>query len=279
MTSRSRERRAGGRLPGIWRGGLTPPAPLEQPPAQHGARNRGFLSWRIVSALLLIILSGLLFLFFTADAFYVHSIAVGGLNYMSREEVFALTEIADMHVFWVEPTTVRQSLLRSSSIADADVQIGWPPVMVRITIEEREPALIWEQSGVPVWIDVQGRVMRLRADRPDLLRVVAENDLEGVLDPNLRIDPNIVSGALQIHSLIPQMQTLRFDPNKGLGYGDGRGWDAWFGTGTDMPEKILIYNAIIATIRERGIEPSEISVTNPDAPYYCSLSSGCPGGS
>jgi hypothetical protein len=71
---------------------------------------------------------------------------------------------------------------------------------------------------------------------------------------------------------------LRYHPDKGLGYQDARGWNAWLGTGTNMPEKILIYNAIVANLQARGITPSEINVSNPDAPFYCSNVAGCGSG-
>jgi hypothetical protein len=142
--------------------------------------------------------------------------------------------------------------------------------MVSVTILERAPALVWEQSGVMVWIDLQGRVMRQRSNRTDLLRVQADPLLEG---PAINsIDPDIVNGALQLHQLMPELQVLRYHPDKGLGYVAGTGWEVWLGTGTNMPEKVLIYNAIVSNLQSRGILPGEINVTDPDAPFYSVVS-------
>ena len=267
MTSRSRERRRpAGREPGILRGPVAAVA-VERPLVQHGARRWGFASWRIFSGLITLALLALLFIFFTFDIFYIHSIAVGGLRYMTKEEIFALTGIADMHLFWVDPQEVQNNILRSPTIADADVQVGWPPNMVQIIIEEREPALVWVQSGIPTWVDVQGRVMNQREDRPDLPRVLSEVE-DGPLGQNVQIGVDVVSGALQLKALSPGLDTVRYNPGKGLGYQDQRGWMAWFGTGTDMPEKISIYNAIVDNLVGRGIQPREINVVDPDAPFY-----------
>jgi cell division septal protein FtsQ len=269
-TAKQREER----LPAIWR----PPAVAapqaeasERQQVQHGARSRIFVSWRLFSALIVVSLGTVLFLFFSADAFYVHSIAVGGLTYMTKEEVFALTDIANVHIFWVDPEEVRRSLLRSATIADAEVRIGWPPHMVQIIVEERQPALVWEQNGVATWIDLQGRVMRQRADDPDLLRIQAMNLPDATLGQTVPID--VVTGALQLRSMYPNIDVLHFDANDGLGYMDGRGWEVWFGIGTDMPEKILIYNAIVDDLLARGIFPYVVNLANPDAPYY-SVSQG-----
>jgi hypothetical protein len=175
-----------------------------------------------------------------------------------------------MHIFWVDPDQVRADILRSPTVADAVVRIGWPPNMVQIVITEREPALVWEQSGTATWIDLQGRVMRQRENRPDLMRVSVDDSVTGTV--GARVEPDIVSGAVQLQSLVPGVNLLRYHPDKGLGYNDQRGWETWLGTGTDMPEKVLIYNAIVSSLQARGIVPSEISVANPDAPYYSVLS-------
>ena len=269
MVSRSREsRRRPNRAPGIWRGPLASADRGERPAVQHGARDRDFLGWRIVSGLIVIGLGAVLVLFFSASAFYIHSIAVGGLQYLTKEEVFALADIADTHIFWADPAAIRQNILRSPSVADAEVQVGWPPNAVQIVIEERQPALVWEQAGVATWIDLQGRVMLLREDRPDLMRIVADNSDDGPPGPNVKLETGIVTGALQLHSLFPNLDRLRYHPENGLGYNDGRGWEVWFGTGTNMPDKILVYDALVHNLLGRGIQAAEINVANPHAPYY-----------
>jgi cell division septal protein FtsQ len=134
-----------------------PAETAERTEVQHGVRGRVYVSWRIFSGLIVASLLTALFMFFNADAFYVHSIAVGGLRYLTKEEVFALTDIANMHVFWVDPEQVRTNILRSPTVADASVQIGWPPQMVQIVIEERQPAVVW-MSGMGRW----GRMCELR---------------------------------------------------------------------------------------------------------------------
>jgi hypothetical protein len=280
MTSRARDKQrrgssASSRSPGIWRGPLTSPDP-DGTEVEHGVRPAG-MSWRLVSALIVVALIVVLTLFFTFDAFYVHSISVGGLHYLTVEEVFALSGIVvpgegNQHLFWLDPEEIRQNILRSPSVADVRVYIDWPPNMVQIIIEEREPALVWEQGGVAVWLDLQGRVMRQREDRPDLLRISVNNLVdESLLEANASVDQDVVTGALQLQELLPDTHMLRYDATKGLGFQDNRGWDAWFGVGTGMPERLLIYNAIVNDLVGRGIQPGEVNVSNPDYPFYSVL--------
>jgi hypothetical protein len=277
MTSRTRDkqRRASStasRSPAIWRGPLTSPD-AEREDVEHGVRPRG-MSWRLVSAAIVVCLIVVLTLFFTFDAFYVHSISVGGLRYMTVEEVFALSGIVvpgegNQHLFWLDLEAIRQSILRSPTVADVRVYIDWPPNMVQIIIEERQPALVWEQGGVAVWLDLQGRVMRQREDRPDLLRISVTGFMdEALLEAEARVDADIVTGALQLQELLTDVPLLRYDPAKGLGFQDSRGWEAWFGVGTGMAERLLIYNALVNDLVGRGIQPGEINISNPDRPYY-----------
>lgn len=259
------------RDPAIWYGSTPLATRSAARPAVPQAARGGFgVSWRVVSGLIVIALIGLLVLVFVTDAFYVYGPEILGLEYMTPNEVFAISGLANLHVFWVDPAEVRRSLLQSPTIADARVEVGFAQPLVTIYVEERQPALAWEQAGVQVWLDVQGRVMRQRGARPDLLRVQVVTLVDG--PPTGSIDPAIVAGALQLDQLLPDLQALRYHPDYGLGYTDRRGAQVWFGTGTDMPEKILIYNAIMANMTAtsalaRCAPPAAIFIINPDAPY------------
>ncbi len=274
MTSRPRNRRRN-RTPAVWQPGSGAPSG-DLPPLEHSGGGRVFVSWRFFSALIVLGMGLVLALFFISDAFYVHSIAVGGLEYMTKEEVFRLTGVANMHIFWIDPEEVREALLQSPSIADARVTITWPPQSLQVVISERQPALVWVQAGQLYWVDLQGRIMPSRAERPDLIHIVTEDaEIGGGLDANQRIPQGVVNGALQLYELLPDLTHLRYHPIKGLGIRDDAGSNVWFGEGTDMPEKLLIYRAIAQNMAARGIQPFEINIVDPDAPYVCLPVTGC----
>ena len=200
------------------------------------------LSWRLVSGMIVVGLAVVLYLFLTANAFFVNSVAIGGEKYLSREEIFRYSNVARRHIFWVDAEDVESRLEAVPNIADATVYVGWPPDMVQILVTEREPALIWEQ-GVRVWVDVNGIVMRQREDRPEMLRIVAQGIAEPI-NADARIPQTVVDGALQLRSRYPNIDVLLYQPDKGLGYHDGRGWTVWFGNGEDMDVKLLVYNRV-----------------------------------
>jgi hypothetical protein len=276
MATRSRERRArrgeareplNSREPAIWRGGMPADYESDRAAAPQVMSRRSLVSWRIFSGLIVASLVLVLAMFFSSDAFFVRSVAVGGLRYLTDSEIFALSGIASTHIFWVDPQEVRARILQSPTIANATVNVGWGTPMVQIIVEEREPAIVWEQAGIATWLDAQGLVMRQREDRPDLLRVTNDNSLAGV--PDGRVASNIVTGALQLHDLLHDVPSLRYNEDYGLGFNDARGWEVWFGVGINMPEKILIYNAIVDDLQRDSFIPTAVYVMDPDHPYYC----------
>jgi cell division septal protein FtsQ len=266
---RRRERRA--RTPAVWGAQRPETTPTER--VAHGARRGVTFSWRIVSGGIAAGMVALLVLFFSAGGFYVQTIAVGGLQTLTKEEVFGLTGIAETHVFWIDPAQVEANLRQSPTISDAQVRLGWSPQLVQIVVQEREPALVWQQAGAATWVDLQGRVMALREDRPGLVRVSYEGLASSALGPNDTIPEDVLQGALQLHSLFPEVDPLRYSPDYGLGFRAVGGWDAWFGTGTDMPNKVLIYNRLVGDLQARGLDLRVVSVADLDAVYYATLGS------
>jgi hypothetical protein len=255
----------------IWRDAAIP-TNADEGAEEHAASHaqiggRVFVSWRAISGLMVAALGLIMALLFASDTFYVNTISVTGLDTLTRDDVFTLSGLRQLHLFWVDPVEVERALLQSPAIATARVLVNMPPDGVQIVIQEREPALIWEQAGLVSWVDVVGRVMQPREDRPSLLRITADPDIDGA--PPATIERDIVTGALQLHQLLTDVPSFRYHPDKGLGYNDPRGWEAWFGTGTTMPQRVTVYRAIIADLARRGIPFREVNVTDPDAPVYC----------
>ncbi|MFW5772632.1 MAG: cell division protein FtsQ/DivIB [Phototrophicaceae bacterium] len=267
------QKRKAERNPAVWRGGVAARVDEARPAVEHGERSRIGVSWRVISALIVVSFSLVLVAFFITDFFYVRHVTVRGARYVSEAEIFRYADIANVHVFWVNPETVSRKIETASPvIASARVTVGWPPDMVQIVIEEREPALIWVQAGVTALVDIQGRVLRFPSDnepRPALMRVMAEPIIEGPPGVDVPVPLDAVTGALQLQSLLAGLEVLRYHPAKGLGFREPGGWDVWLGTGTDMPDKLLIYETVRDDLQARGITPVEINVAHPDAVYYC----------
>lgn len=248
-------------------------APLEPvaPDAQHGVRLNA-INWRYMSGLIVAMLGLIAIMMLRSEIFLVRGIAVSGTSYLDTREIFRYIGIAERHILEIDPEALREHLQEMPTIAEAKVAIGWPPDMVRIRIVERQPVLVWEQNGVEAWIDIHGRVLTAPPeDRPTLLRVVTRGVDEPINIDRDRIAQDVVDGARQLQELVPAERRLRYDPFLGLGFRDGQGWEAWFGSGRDMPVKILVYRRMVDDLLARGLTPSIVNVSNPDRPYC----SGC----
>src|SRR5690606_5141975 len=144
-----------------------------------------------------------------SDIFIVRGIAVSGTSYLDTREIFRHTGIADRHILEIDPEVVRQRLEEQSTIAEAEVTLGWPPEMLRIRIVERQPALLWNQNGVEAWIDIHGRVLTAPPEeRPELLQVVTRGVEEPINISRDRIPQDVVDGARQLQELVPTERRL-----------------------------------------------------------------------
>ena len=272
MSSRlQNRRRRSERRPGVLRR-TSPNSILERQSREERERGEGFTRWRALSALIVMMLIAVLVLTFTTDLFYVRSVNVRGLEYLTTEEVFAFADVANYHLFWLDPDMIRENLLRSASVADAEIDLGWPPEMVSIKVEERQPAIIWSESGEERWVDLQGRMMTARTPLANLMRInVSVGAFDEPLTDGQELDHDIVFGALQMQELLPNLTSLNYHPIHGLGWTDSNGWQVWMGSGTGMDEKIKVYETLVQNLIARGIQPGEVNISNPDAPFYTVL--------
>ncbi len=235
------------------------------------------MRWRVASAILFVIFVGILALFFSSDLFYVRSVQVRDNAFLEPAEIFTHAGIADFHMFWLDPEEIRSNLLNSSSIADVKIELGWPPNLITIYVQERMPAIVWSEAGKEIWIDIQGRVMKARAAMPDVIRVNVEVDAytgpsDTVTDLE-ELDKDVVLGALRLQEFLPTGVDLSYDPINGLGWTNEQGWKIWMGieSSAGMSRKIDEYQAYVKNLISRGIEITELNIVNPDAPFYKKL--------
>jgi len=239
--------------------------------APRRERRLAATRWRVISGSLLALFGLTLLIFFTSDVCYVRAIQVRGNDFITREEVFAYSELANYHLFWLDPAEVRRKVRRAASVADVSVEVGWPPDLVTLLVQERQPVAVWSDRGQETWIDVQGRAMPARAEMPGLLYVnLVRDDGDRPLPSADDFDKDLVVGALRLRELLPEGGHLDFHPVHGLGWTNDLGWQVWMGTGPAavMSEKIKIYNVLVENLSSRAIDVAELNIANPDAPFY-----------
>lgn len=253
------------------------------------ALKRIILSARWVSLLLLVITVSALGLIGMDENFYLTMIPVEGVASIPASEIVNASGLAGAHVFAVEPSAAAKRIADLPGVISATVRLEWPN-QAHVRIQEDTPVAVWEQSGRQFWINEQGNLVPARVEAPSLLHIkaqgappaptaeagAADKTTETVDDkesaetelPMLFVPKDVLQGALLLRELRPNIDALYYDASGGLSYQDGRGWRAYFGTGSDMAQKLVVYETLVEHLEEKGITPEYISVSNQEAPFY-----------
>lgn len=202
------------------------------------------------------------------EQFYLTTIPVEGTLSITASEVVQTSGLAGSHIFSADPNRAAENIAQISGVTAAQVTLNWPNE-VQIIIEEDAPIAAWNEGSERYWITENGRLIPARSQSLGLLQI--NSDFGGGDGENGRtvfVPNDIYLGALQLQTLIPEITALSYRPSSGLSFDDNRGWTVYLGTGTDMQQKLVIYETIVAQLEQEGLTPVYISVSNQQKPYY-----------
>jgi hypothetical protein len=215
------------------------------------------------------------------EKFYLTTIPVDGTTSIPASEVVAASNLAGMHIFATDPNEAAQRITAVPGIISAAVTVQWPN-QVSIAVTEDTPIAVWFENGKSFWVTHGGSLIPARSEAMGMLVIESEIPAEVAVVPEEVTDaaetdseaqvafvpPEALAGAQQLRQLRPNIERLYYQPGSGLSYQDGRGWRAYFGTGTDMTQKLVVYETIIEDLLGRGITPAYVSVANQERPFY-----------
>ncbi len=220
------------------------------------------MTWRTLSLGICALLIGLLAWAMTDSHMYVQGINLGGASLVPQDEIYAQSGLANVHAFWINPEQAAANIKAIPGIQDATVTVQWPAI-VNVVVVERVPQVLLLDGSRSWWVDKTGARYASRGQLPGLLPIVNDSKQEITSLPE-----DAIQGALQLRELRPNIEQLYFDFERGLSYQDGRGWRGYFGTGTDMAQKLAVYESLVADLQSNGLTPKMIDVTKPLSPYY-----------
>jgi hypothetical protein len=238
---------------------------------------------RWLSLFLLTLTAAALFLIGMDEKFYLTTLPVEGATAIPASEVVTASHLAGRHIFAVDPRTAAEQIMSVPGITAARVTVRWPNV-VQIQVQEDSPIALWVEEGEQYWVTRHGRLLPARSAGLGLLIIESEisgaaataatptTDAEGnPVEPTADVafvPHSALLGAMQLRELRPNIERLYYSPGPGLSYQDGRGWRAYFGTGDDMAQKLVMYETIVDDLLAKGITPTYISVVNQERPFY-----------
>ena len=259
------------------------------------------VGWRAASFLLLGFLSFVLYQFWYSPAFTVEKTHISGLRWIESSAVDRALDATGQQIFALNSEGMRQ-VLEGEFPEFSDVQVSVVmPNTVFITVTERVPVVVWKQAGKIQAVDAEGYAYTARdetvlsslpsveasgdppyagpvdftillneEDNPQVIeeKPKDEEEPDAEVEPTRFLFPEMVSAILTMAEKAPQDATLIYDPAHGLGWKDRRGWDVFFGSLQDMDMKLLVYRAILDSLKGDEMRPALISVEYVHAPYY-----------
>ncbi|MCA9920439.1 MAG: FtsQ-type POTRA domain-containing protein, partial [Anaerolineales bacterium] len=212
------------------------------------------------------------------ENFYLTAIPVEGVVSVPATEVVQASNLAGSHVFAADPGAAAQQIMDNvEGIISAEVTLSWPN-QVQISVTEDSPIAIWVEGSNQFWVTRNGRLIPARSGSLGLLMIQSEVEIpaeptpaatetvegEEAVEPapitaNIRFVPHdVLAGALQLKELRPNIDRLFYRPGSGLSYQDGRGWRVYFGSGTDMAQKLVVYETIVEELTAQGLTPQYV---------------------
>ena len=271
-----------------------------QDASEKNAKKKPRVGWRLASGFLVVLFSSLLISAWRSPDYKVREVIVNGNQRITQEEILHSFEWVDTPIFIVDPGYVTSALLDAfPEFKEIKVDLVLPN-QILITISERQPAITWKVGDNLLWIDGEGYILPVRGSAGDTLTVESFS-YPAFFYPNLeereeislqkahprlndwsepstsmvwyayhrQIDPGLLNAITNLNSIIPHEKVLLFDPHRGLGWNDQRGWKIYVGFNLEhIGEKWLMYEKIVSELSKQGIQPTLISVEYLHAPYY-----------
>jgi hypothetical protein len=238
--------------------------------------SRPHLGKRLPSFLIVALLGAALYFAFNLPQLRVTEARVTGNQMLTPAEINSALDIAGQPAFLLIPVELEKRLrLSYPELVDARVDVTLPNV-VSVQIVERRPVIRWEQGDGYTWVSEDGVAFRPHGESSALISVIASSapPIEGIVSPDSLaptpfISPELVKTVKGLAGHVPPGASILYHAVFGFGWNDPRGWRVYFGTSaSDVELKMRVYESMVASLTQRGIQPALINVTYPTAPYY-----------
>jgi hypothetical protein len=273
-------------------------APLDESTGEEirGAIKRRFkVGWRILSLLIVGILSYALLTAWRSPEYRISEIKITGLQRLSEAELLAKVTVLGMHSFAVEPEKIKAEIVAAfPDFREVTVKVGIPGTF-EIIVTERQPMIAWQSKKALIWVDSEGYLIPPRGASGEILAIQADSIpayqiRSSIEDPvTLKSVTNrfqksrqpwhfrgsqtdrqrLLTATLQLNAWMPNEKTLLYQRQRGLGWKDARGWDVFVGQKLEgINDKMVMYETIVRELEKQGISPTLVSVEFLHAPYY-----------
>ncbi len=232
------------------------------------------LGWRWLSLGLSVFLIVLIAALWYAPVFRVDAPEVRGLQYLDAGQVASRLGVVGRPVFGLDPALVAEQVEALPAVAHVEVHVALPNRVV-VTVQERQPVLVWHTGRKTWWVDARGVAFAppVAEAPPQALQVRAAALPEEAAD--LRpgemqlLSPAQVEALQTLARYLPQGTPLVFSARYGIGWQAPEGWQVFVGQKlTHMEQRMVLYEAIARWLKAQHIHPALVNVASFRAPYY-----------
>ena len=225
------------------------------------------LTARSFSFVLLLIVIGLAIWLAVDDRFYVTSINVTGNARVKANVIAEKSGVLGTHIFWLKPDEAAQHLLATlPSIRSATLACDFPAECT-LHVEERQPIVAWQYGNAVTWIDADH--IAFAAEGKNVGTLITIEATQGpALFPGQRADQKLIDAALAVAKTMPDIRRYRYTTKYGLEFDDARGYPVYLGLGTNMADRVMIWQALRDKLAAKKIFPKFVDVRYPLAAYY-----------
>ena len=248
------------------------------------------IGWRLLSALIVINMSGLIYLMLKAPFLMIGSPQVNGVQRVSAADIQAVAVAAGTPIVKFDPAAARYNVEAAfPELKTVDIRLDIPARVV-VDVSERQPVIEWQHGDGKTWIDDEGVLFTPRGEAGGLLSIQSNTTppVQRPIEPEEallfgtgknastlqeplreRLDGELMQTIMHLASIMPQGTVLYYSGEQGLGWFAPEGWQVYVGTWLDnLDTKVEVYEAIVEHLNQQGISPAMISVAQVNAPFY-----------
>ena len=220
---------------------------------------------KFFAAVVIIALVVGLYQLFSADLFFVGDLALSGNRILPRAEIDHAAGVRGWNLFFVEPGAVQAALEKLPEVKAARVTTILPN-QVQIQIVERQPRFVWEVKGSKYWVDDDGIAMRVRGDSPNALQL--RDDEGAAVKLGERVNSNAFNTAVSlVNAWQDGPRVFAWTRGHGLMVREQHGWIVYFGSASQMAEKLAALKIVTAQILQDKSNVNFIDLGS-GLPYY-----------
>lgn len=220
---------------------------------------------KFAAGVLFVLLLGALYAMFNLDLFFVGEPAVIGNKIVPRDEIVQVSGLRGWNIFFVEPHAVENAVRALPEFKDVQVYVTLPNT-VEIYTTERTPKFVWEVAGKNYWIDDAGTAMRPRGMVQTGWHV---RDAEGkAIKYGEQVNADAFNAAVSLINVWKDSpKYFEWTKAHGLTLRDEHGWLIYFGSASQMQDKVTALN-IVATQLLRDKRQVAFIDLGSGLPYY-----------